>query len=77
MQQAPYVTSPIITVPADVNLAFLLFLDAAEELGNSLFNDVCDGACKHLQTFRHLKSHHFCAVLPYVVYGLVYLERVI
>lgn len=41
------------------------------------FNDVCNSAGKHLQSFRHLQRHHLGFILTYVMDCLVYFERVV
>lgn len=40
-------------------------------------NDVCDGARKHLETLRHLKSDHVGSVLANMVYRLVDFKRIV
>lgn len=40
-------------------------------------DDVCDGACKHLETLWHLESDHVGSILANMVYRLVYFKGVV
>jgi len=68
-----------MTVRAFVNLEEYSSVFAMDkELGQlPPLNDVGNGTCKHLQTFRHLKRNHRSIVLSYVVDSFMDLKRVI
>ena len=51
--------------------------DAQEEAICAPFDHVRDRACKHLKTLRHLQGDHRRLVLTNVMYGFMYLERVV
>lgn len=78
MQQAPYVTSPIITVKASVNLELGRELPLRQYHNRtSPLHNVRNGTRKHQKALRHLKCDQFSSEFPNLMDSLVDFEGII
>jgi hypothetical protein len=68
----------MITARASVNLGRLEPLTSRPgDNRHAPFDDIGDGAGKHLEAFGHLQSDHLRLILSDVVNGFVYLEGIV